>query len=91
MLRDLFDPTYENIYVNDEVIFNQVKDYVSLIAPEKADIVKLYKGNVPIFDNFGVTKQLKSGFGKTVNYKHGAYMIIEHTEAGLVTQSCLTL
>ena len=81
MLRDLFDPTYENIYVNDEVIFNQVKDYVSLIAPEKADIVKLYKGNVPIFDNFGVTKQLKSGFGKTVNYKHGAYMIIEHTEA----------
>ena len=79
MLRDLFDPTYENIYVNDEVIFNQVKDYVSLIAPEKADIVKLYKGNVPIFDNFGVTKQLKSGFGKTVNYKHGAYMIIEHT------------
>ncbi len=81
MLRDLFDPTYENIYVNDEVIFNQVKDYVSLIAPEKADIVKLYTGNVPIFDNFGVTKQLKSGFGKTVNYKHGAYMIIEHTEA----------
>lgn len=81
MLRDLFDPTYENIYVNDEVIYNQVKDYVSLIAPEKADIVKLYKGNVPIFDNFGVTKQLKSGFGKTVNYKHGAYMIIEHTEA----------
>ena len=81
MLRDLFDPTYENIYVNDEVIFNQVKDYVSLIAPEKADIVKLYKGNVPIFDNFGVTKQLKSGFGKTVNYTHGAYMIIEHTEA----------
>ena len=81
MLRDLFDPTYENIYVNDEVIFNQVKDYVSLIAPEKAGIVKLYKGNVPIFDNFGVTKQLKSGFGKTVNYKHGAYMIIEHTEA----------
>lgn len=81
MLRDLFDPTYENIYVNDEVIFNQVKDYVSLIAPEKADIVKLYTGNVPIFDNFAVTKQLKSGFGKTVNYKHGAYMIIEHTEA----------
>lgn len=81
MLRDLFDPTYENIYVNDENIFNEVKNYVSLIAPEKANIVKHYTGKVPIFDNFDVTKQLKSGFGKTVNYKHGAYMIIEHTEA----------
>lgn len=81
MLRDLFNPTYENIYVNDGEICTAVQHYVSLIAPEKAGIVKLYEGKVPIFDNFDVTKQLKSGFGKTVNYKHGAYMIIEHTEA----------
>ena len=81
LLRDLFNPTYENIYVNDEQVFQEVKEYVSLIAPEKADIVKLYKGNVPIFDNFNITKQIKSSFGKTVNYKHGAYLIIEHTEA----------
>jgi ribonuclease G len=81
LLRDLFNPSYENIYVNDEQVFNEVKDYVTLIAPEKASIVKLYTGNVPIFDNFNVSKQIKSSFGKTVNYKHGAYLIIEHTEA----------
>ena len=81
LLRDLFNPTYENIYVNDESVYKEVKQYVSLIAPDKAGIVKLYTGNVPIFDNFNVTKQIKSGFGKTVNYKHGAYIIIEHTEA----------
>ncbi|WP_314313316.1 Rne/Rng family ribonuclease [Hoylesella marshii] len=81
MLRDLFDPTYENIYINNEEVFNEVKQYVTLIAPEKAAIVKQYTGNVPIFDNFNITKQIKSGFGKAVNYKHGAYLIIEHTEA----------
>ena len=81
LLRDLFNPTYENIYVNDENVYNEVKQYVSLIAPDKESIVKLYKGNVPIFDNFNGTKQIKSSFGKTVNYKHGAYLIIEHTEA----------
>ena len=81
LLRDLFNPTYDGIYINNEDIFQQVKDYVGLIAPEKKDIVKLYNGTVPIFDNYNVTKQLKSGFGKTVNYKHGAYLIIEHTEA----------
>ena len=81
LLRDLFNPTYDGIYVNYANIHRQILDYVTLIAPEKADIVKLYKGTVPIFDNFNVTKQLKSGFGRTVNYKRGAYLIIEHTEA----------
>ena len=81
LIRDLFNTTYDGIHVNDETVFNQVKDYVGLIAPDKVDIVKLYYGTVPIFDNFNVTKQVKSAFGKTVNYKRGAYLIIEHTEA----------
>jgi ribonuclease G len=81
LLRDLFNPTYDGIFVNDNSIFGEITDYLGLIAPDKKDIVKLYSGTIPIFDNFGVTKQLKSGFGKTVNYKHGAYLIIEHTEA----------
>ena len=81
MLRDLFNPTYENIYVNDEEIGDAVKNYVTLIAPEKANIVKKYTGKVPIFDNFNVTKQIKSSFGKTINYGHGCYIIVEHTEA----------
>ena len=81
MLRDLFNPSYENIYINDESIFNEVKDYVTLIAPDRTKIVKQYTGKLPIFDNFDVTKQIKQSFGKTVSYKHGAYLIIEHTEA----------
>ncbi len=81
MLRDLFNPSYENIYVDDRNIFQEVKDYVTLIAPERADIVKLYKGKLPIFDNFDLTRQIKSTFGRTVSFKRGAYLIIEHTEA----------
>ncbi len=81
LLRDLFNPTYDGIYVNDDDIYHQIKDYVGLIAPEKTEIVKRYTGNVPIFDNFNITKQIKSSFGRTVNYKRGAYLIIEHTEA----------
>ena len=81
LIRDIFNPSFENIYVNDEDVFNEVKAYVTLIAPDKADIVKRYQGKVPIFDNFDVTRQIKSSFGKTVNYKHGAYLVIEHTEA----------
>jgi ribonuclease G len=81
MLRDIFSPTFEDIHVNDPEVMAQIKKYVSLIAPEKSDIVKLYDKQEPIFDHFSITRQVKSSFGKTVSFKSGAYIIIEHTEA----------
>jgi len=81
VLRDVFSPDFEDIHVNDPDILAQIQKYVSLIAPEKSDIVKLYSKDVPIFDHFNITRQIKSSFGKTVSFKSGAYIIIEHTEA----------
>lgn len=81
LLRDIFNPSFQDIYINDKDTYHQIKDYISLIAPEKKNIVKLYHGDLTIFDNFGVTKQIKALFGKTVTFKNGAYLILEHTEA----------
>ena len=81
IIRDLFNPSFKNIYVNDPNVFAEVQDYIEWIAPEQKNIVKLYKDETPIFDHFGITKQIKSSFGKTVSFKNGAYLIIEHTEA----------
>ena len=81
MLRDVFSPSFESIHVNDPEIYRQILKYVNLIAPERADIVKLYEKDEPIFDHFSITRQIKSSFGKTVSFKSGAYIIIEHTEA----------
>ncbi len=81
VLRDIFNPNFDGIYVNDREAFSQISDYVNLIAPDRKDIVKLYTGDTPIFDHFNVTRQIKSSFGKTVSFKSGAYLIIESTEA----------
>lgn len=81
VLRDIFSPNFESIYVNDADTFGQIQKYVNLIAPERKDIVKLYTKTEPIFDHFNITRQIKSSFGKTVSFKNGAYIIIEHTEA----------
>lgn len=81
LLRDLFNPSYEAIHVNRPDTLEEVTDYLKVIAPDKENIVKLYKGEIPIFDKFGVTKQIKASFGKTVTFKRGAYLVIEHTEA----------
>ena len=81
VLRDIFSPSFENIYVNDTDICNQISKYVNLIAPERQEIVQLYDKDEPIFDHFNITRQIKSSFGKIVSFKSGAYIIIEHTEA----------
>lgn len=81
VIRDIFNPNFENIYVNDKETFTQIQNYVALIAPDRKDIVSLYNKDVPIFDHFNITRQIKSSFGKTVSFKSGAYIIIEHTEA----------
>ena len=81
VIRDIFSPSFENIYVNDAEVFDQISHYVNLIASDRKDIVKLYTDDTPIFDHFNITKQIKTSFGKTVSFKSGAYLIIESTEA----------
>ena len=80
-IRDIFNPDFESIHVNNAEVFEQIHDYVNQIAPDRSDTVKLYSDDMPIFDKFGITKQIKSSFGKTVSFKSGAYIIVESTEA----------
>ena len=81
ILRDLLSADFNRIVVNDKNIFQDTRNYIQRIAPEKADIVSFYHNGSPIFDSFGITKQVKSAFGKTVNLPSGAYLILEATEA----------
>jgi ribonuclease G len=81
ILRDLLTEDFNKIVINDRNVYNDTLSYIQKIAPEKKDIVTSHLNGVPIFDQFGITKQVKAAFGKTVNLPSGAYLIVEHTEA----------
>jgi ribonuclease G len=81
ILRDILSESFNNIYINDPVLYEDTKTYIKSIAPDKANIVKLYKGKTPIFEHFGIDKYIKNSFGRTVTIRSGIYLIIEHTEA----------
>ena len=81
MLRDLLNESFNTINVNDEKLYEEIRSYIQTIAPQKAEIVRLYNGKEPIFDHFNVTKQIKGFFGKIVTIRNGVYLVIEHTEA----------
>lgn len=81
ILRDMLNDDFTNIIVNDKEIFENIQGYLENIAPGKKDIVTLYKGKKPVFDTYGVNRQIKSSFGKTATLASGAYIVIESTEA----------
>ena len=81
IIRDVLSPDFTSIQINDKDIYDEVRHYLELIAPESAKIVKLYQGTQPIFDHFDITRQMKTGLGRTVGFKHGGYLIIDKTEA----------
>ena len=81
VVRDHLNMNFDGIHISDEGVYSEIKDYIRTVAPEKEKIVRLYSGKEPIFDRMGIVKQIKASFGKTVSFKQGAYLIIEHTEA----------
>jgi ribonuclease G len=81
MLRDMLNESFDSITVDDKDIFEEIRSYIRTIAPDKEKILKLYSGKVKLFENYGIEKQLKSLFGRSVSLPGGGYLIIDHTEA----------
>ncbi|MDR1347909.1 MAG: Rne/Rng family ribonuclease [Prevotellaceae bacterium] len=81
ILRDISNVSFNNIYANDLGVVNEIREFISTILPGKERIVKYYEGNVPILDQFGISKQIKGTFGRVVPLKKGIYLVVERTEA----------
>ncbi len=81
ILRDMLNESFTNIFVNDKQIAQTMRSFVQSIEPEKEKIIRLYQGKTALFEQFGINKQIKSLFGRTVTLKSGIYLVIEHTEA----------
>lgn len=81
LLRDTLNADFTKIHVNDADLMEEMKTYITSIAPKRVNILQKYSGKHDIFEHFGINKQIKTLFGKKVPLASGGYLIIEHTEA----------
>lgn len=81
LLRDILNDSFNKIVVDDQKMFNSIKDYLTQMAPSMVSMLHLHNSETPIFEEYSVSKQVKGAFGKTVTLKTGAYLVLEHTEA----------
>lgn len=81
ILRDMLNDDFDSIVVDTRESFDKIKSLLHAIAPQKEKILKLHQGKSKIFEHYGIEKQMKSLFGRTVTLPGGGYLVIEHTEA----------
>ena len=81
LLRDLLNDSFTGIYTNSKIQYEEIYSFVRQIAPQQTGIVRYHNAATPLFEYYGIDKQIKSGFGKIVAIKNGIYLIIEQTEA----------
>ena len=81
ILRDMLNESFDSITVDSKEVYEDTKAYIRNIAPDKESILKLYNGKNKLFEQYGLEKQIKSLFGRSVSLSGGGYLIIEHTEA----------
>lgn len=81
IVRDQLNKNFTSIIVDDAIVYNQLKDYISKAAPERSKILKHYKGKLDVFHEYGIHKQIKAAFGRKVDLPGGGYLIIDHAEA----------
>ena len=81
VLRDLLTDSFSKIVVNDKEMYADIRSFLQNISPDQIKIVQHYNGTKSIFEQYGITKQIKASFGKTATMSSGAYLVIEKTEA----------
>jgi len=81
VIRDLFSDSVEHVVVDDKKLFKEIKSYVQWMSPDMLDRVEFFHEKEPIFDKYGVEKDIQSLLSKKVWLKSGGYLYIEKTEA----------
>jgi ribonuclease G len=81
LLRDVLNDSFSSIVVDEQEKFDTIKSYLEENAPDKVDILTMHTGRLPMFERYGIERQIKTSFGRSVSAGKGTYLIIEHTEA----------
>ncbi len=84
VIREEFNPDYRGVVIDDERLFQEVRDYVTAFNPELADRIEYYDAEaegLTLFERHHVHEQVHKALDRKVWLPSGGSLIIEHTEA----------
>ena len=80
-VRDFLTEDIERVVIDNISETDRVKDLIGRISKRSIEKVHRYASSEPIFDRFGITRQLETAYLRQVSLPSGGYIIIDETEA----------
>ena len=81
LIRDLFTEEIDRLVIDNKEAYKQILTYLKAFSPELKGRIKLYKGDGPVFDEYGIEAEIEKSLERKVWLKKGGYLVIDHTEA----------
>ncbi|MBU5444661.1 Rne/Rng family ribonuclease [Paenibacillus sp. MSJ-34] len=81
LVRDIFTPQTEELFVDDKEIYGQIVSLLRNMEPLLVPRIRYYKEAEPIFQHFRIQEQLDRAFQRKIWLDNGAYLVLDHTEA----------
>ncbi len=81
VIRDLFTDSVDRVVVDSRKLYKEIRAYVKLNSPQMVEKIELHKDREPVFDVYGVEKEIATALSRKVWLKSGGYIIIDQTEA----------
>ncbi len=84
VIRDLFSNDVSRVVVDSKKLHREIRAYIKYTSPQLVDKIEMHRDRAPIFDTFGIEKEIETTLSRKVWLKSGGYIIIEPTEAMVV-------
>ena len=81
VLRDVFLSDFEKAIIDSEKQYERVTGFFQRTAPELVEGVELYKDHKPLFERYGIDREIEATLGRRADLPSGGYLIIDYAEA----------
>jgi len=80
-VRDLMNQNVDDMVIDNEETYQNVREFVGNYFPKLQDRIELFEGEEPIFDSHGIEVDISRAMGRRIWLKSGGYIVIDQTEA----------
>ncbi|MBA2741990.1 MAG: Rne/Rng family ribonuclease [Actinobacteria bacterium] len=81
IVRDLFAGDFSSALIDDDRTHRRIVSYLKKTSPHMIERVQRYREKAPLFEAYGVDKEIQSTLERRVNLPSGGYLIFDYAEA----------
>ena len=80
-IQNNLSPDIDEIIIDNQEVFEETREFISMVLPSYKKKLKLYSGNIPLFNRMHIETQIESLYQHKIDLPSGGAIVLDHTEA----------